>query len=187
MLPIAQATVPRPTNGVTQGLPPLPEGPDLSRLRAPQELGAEAAPWALPGGLLILLGLVVLFAWLYRQSRRPKRSALDPLEAARAEIGAARQAADDDGRFVALCSGAVRRLLLTRYQLPQQGLTNEELTAKLPLEKELKEQLRHFFGRCDNVKFARESLDPFTRSELGKTAERIIGALETTTGEGAGK
>ena len=74
MLPIAQL----PTSSPSGGLPPLPEGPSLDRLRPPP--GAESGPetWQI---LVVLLGLLAIIACLLllyrnrtRKNTRPARS-----------------------------------------------------------------------------------------------------------------
>ena len=172
MLPIAQL----PTSSPSGGLPPLPEGPSLDRLRPPP--GAENGPetWQI---LVVLLGLLVVIACLillYRNRTSKTPAPLAPDQAALAEIETARQHASSDIDLTTLCSGAVRRLLFHQYNLPHHGLTQEELADKLPLEKTEKEQIRNFFSRCDSVKFAGAGLTKEGRQEILDTATRLVQA-----------
>ena len=172
MLPIAQLTTP----GSSGGLPPLPEGPSLDRLRPPP--GAESGPetWQILVLLLVLLIVVASLILLYRSRTRKAPGYLAPDQAALAEIEAARHHAPGDVELTTLCSAAIRRLLLHRYNLPHQGLTHEELAEKLPFENAEKEQIRDFFSRCDSVKFAGAELAEEGRHEILDTAIQLVQA-----------
>lgn len=127
--------------------------------------------------LLILLALLAFTAGLillYRKQARRRTTPLSPGQAALAEIEAARRHASSDADLAALCSGAVRRLLFHEYNLPQPGLTHEEILGKLPLQENEKEALRAFFTRCDSVKFAGVRLPQAERSEILDTASQLI-------------
>ncbi|MFP4156479.1 MAG: DUF4381 family protein [Opitutales bacterium] len=170
MLLLAQISAP----GSSGGLPPLPEGPSLDRLRPPP--GAESGPvsWQL---LLILLALLAAIAWLillYLKRSRKTPTPTVPDQAALAEIETARQYASSDLDLTVLCSGAVRRFLLQRYHLPHHGLTHEELTDRLPLPPAGKDQIRDFFNRCDLVKFSGSGLSEEDRHEILDTSVHLI-------------
>ncbi len=172
MLPIAQLSTSSPSGG----LPPLPEGPSLDRLRPPP--GAENGPeiWQILVVLIGLLAAVACLILLYRNRTRKTPAPLAPDQAALAEIEAARQHASSDVDLTTLCSGAVRRLLLEQYNLPHHGLTHEELADQLPLEKAEKMQIRNFFSRCDSVKFAGAGLTEEGRHEILDTATELVQA-----------
>lgn len=178
MLPIAQMTLPASSGQ----LPPLPEGPSLDRLRLPP--GAESALgwWATVLLLGLLATIALLLIYLRKQSRKtpPPPS---PYRAALAEIETARGLAVSDRDFAGLCSGAIRRLLLQHFNLEQSGLTHEELTYKIPLEKEEKQQIRDFFNLCDGVKFAQVKLSKEERIALSDTALKIANAFKSSQEE----
>lgn len=160
-------------NSVSSGqLPPLPEGPDLDALRLLSGTESMSELWITLAALGLLAGIALVLAYLKKHSGKIQappnsyRGALD-------EIKTARDLAINDGDFATLCSGAVRRLLLRRFKLSQKGLTDEELTEKLPIEEEDKQPIREFLNRCESVKFANAELSVESRSDLSDTALRI--------------
>ena len=160
-------------------LPPLPEGPDLGLVRAPIEEASSIGPLMLSLGIgasLVVVGLVV---WLYLRSRNKEPSPIPPDIAALAELDAADSLAQDDLSFVTLCSGAVRRFLIANIRSgPGEGDTSTEFLNKLPVTKESRSHLSHFFARCDGVKFAQESLSESEKEDILKAARSFVSAFK---------
>lgn len=158
-------------------LPALPEGPSLDNVRGPLEAAGGYGIWQITLAVLALLVIAGLFTWLYLRSRQQRPPPIDPQAAARAELAAAAQAADDE-RFALLCSNALRRFIAARCGLPASSQTSAELCAQLPLPADGKARIAEFLERCDGVKFARQALSAEQRSELLNTARALMDQLE---------
>lgn len=157
------------------GLPPLPEGPDLSRLRVPTAMDSGGDPWLLFFiGLAALLLIAGIFLWHHRWKKRKTPPPIDPYQAAVAALREARARTLTDDQLAARCAGAVRQLLQQGYNVNQSGLTQDELVAKLPLDPEDKDELRSFFQLCDGVKFAGHTLPTSARESLLATTHNWI-------------
>ncbi len=150
----------------------------MSHLRVPVETASGFHSWQILLAVAAILAILLLFISLYRRSRRQAVPVFDPVADARAEIEAAEQVASSDSDYAGLCAGAVRRLLQHRYNMPAgSGHTTKELLYKLPLDGESKQPIRDFLQRCDNVKFARQTLTREERIEISDTARRIVDKL----------
>jgi len=158
-------------------LPDLPAGPSLENVRGPIEEASGYGMGQITLAALAVLLIAGLFVWLYLYSRRKPAAPIDPQAAAMAELEAAAQAADDE-RFALLCSGALRRFIASRFDLPATSQTSSELSARLPLQREEKTRIGDFLERCDRVKFAGQALNSNQRIELLDTARALIQCLE---------
>lgn len=158
-------------------LPALPPGPSLDDVRGPIEETGGFGTGQLALVALAILLIAALFVWLYRRSREQPHAPIDPYAVAIAELEAATQASDDE-RFAMLCANALRRLIASRFDLPAASQTSAELCARLPLPKEATVHISEFLQRCDNVKFARQALDPGRRNKLLNSAKELICMLK---------
>ncbi len=171
MFPLAQIT-PAQT---PSGLPPLPEGPDLSRLRVPTVMDSGGDPWLLLSiGLGALLLIAAISLWHRRWKKRKTPPPPDPYQAAVIALRGARERTLTDDQLAVRCAGIVRQLLCQSYHVSRSGLTQDELVAKLPLDPEDKDKLRDFFQLCDGVKFAGHALSTPSREALLATTHDWI-------------
>ena len=159
-------------------LPPLPEGPNLDLARAPIQESSSIDPLMLGLAISVTALMIGLLLWLYLRRRSQAPVSITPKDAALAEINAANSLAKDDLSFVTLCSGAVRRFLISSAKSgPNDGDTSEELISKLPVTNESKSHLRDFFEKCDSVKFAQASLADSEKEEILGAAHALVNTL----------
>lgn len=158
-------------------LPDLPAGPELENVRGPVEISQGYTIWQITLAALVVLVVAGVLFWLYRNRRKKDIPAIDPKEAALAEIEAASLASEDE-QFAMLYADAVRRFISSRFDIPATSQTSAQVCAGLPLREEEKTEIRAFLERCDGVKFAGQSLNPEARKQLLDTANQLIEHLD---------
>ena len=169
----------------TPGLPDLPPGPSLDRVRGPIEIPPYEA-WQI--GVIIALAILALslLTWgilRYMRARSNRTQAELPHLIARAELKtAAELTLKDDERFAILSSLALRRYFETGKGIAALGRTSREFLQGLDghpqMNSEARSSLTEFLEHCDRVKFAQASLSAAERSALTDSATALIAQFE---------
>jgi len=174
----AAGLAPAPTPGAVPNAVPgnLPNNvPDLRDIVPPVDVPfwTEAHIVLAVAGALLLLGLLALVAWRWRKRTRPPVAPPDPRRVA---LEALQRLSGPDGEglgaldFVVAVSEVLRVYLEARHQLPASRQTTEEFLEGLEHSNQfsdvVRQQLRRFLGRCDEVKFAAVHADAQVRSGL---------------------
>ena len=171
----------------TTAIPELPPGPSLDRVRGPVEVPLLETWQSM---LIILLSLIVagFLGWRllqYFRQQKNQHQTISPYEAAIAELkSAAELTADNDERFAVLSSLALRRYFETGKGIHTLGKTTDEFL-KSPsthsmLNADARKSLAECLQRCDQVKFAKESLTQTDRRKLTESALAVIRQCEAT-------
>jgi hypothetical protein len=170
-------------------IPDLPAGPALDRVRGPVDIPPFEA-WQIGMIAALTAALLALLVWgiaRWIRARRARAPALEPHSAALAELQtAAAHSADDDHRFAALSSLALRRYFQQRCGIPALEQTSAELLHSLQahpqLNCEARAALHQFMQDCDRVKFAQASLSAAQRASLTASAQQLIQKFEASEG-----
>jgi hypothetical protein len=162
-------------------LPPLPEGPDLERVRGPVEL-STLAPWQIVLLVLIPLILILLLVVFWRRRPRPETK-LPAFSQAMQQIDAARKCIDSEGaHYAGLASAALRAYLESKLQLGFSSRTSEEfldgLRAQNRLPEVTEQKLTEVLATCDRLKFAPSTVPAQKRRELDKRLTAVIAEVE---------
>ena len=169
----------------TPGLPNLPPGPSLDRVRGPIEI-PPFEPWQI--GVIIALAVIALSVLIwgilrFMRARSNRSQAELPHLTARAELkDAAELTTNDDERFAVLSSMALRRYFETGKGIAALGRTSLEFLQGLDghpqMNPEARSSLTEFLEHCDRVKFAQASLTATERSALTNSATTLIVQFE---------
>lgn len=169
----------------TPGLPNLPPGPSLDRVRGPIEI-PPFEPWQI--GVIIALAVLALSVLIwgilrFMRARSNRSQAKLPHLTARAELKAAAElTTNDDERFAVLSSMALRRYFETGKGIAALGRTSLEFLQGLDghpqMNPEARSSLTEFLEHCDRVKFAQASLTATERSALTNSATTLIVQFE---------
>ena len=169
----------------TPGLPNLPPGPSLDRVRGPIEI-PPFEPWQI--GVIIALAVLALSVLIwgilrFMRARSNRSQAELPHLTARAELKAAAElTTNDDERFAVLSSMALRRYFETGKGIAALGRTSLEFLQGLDghpqMIPEARSSLTEFLEHCDRVKFAQASLTAAERSALTESATALIAQFE---------
>jgi len=169
----------------TPGLPNLPPGPSLDRVRGPIEI-PPFEPWQI--GVIIALAVLALSVLIwgilrFMRARSNRSQAELPHLTARAELKAAAElTTNDDERFAVLSSMALRRYFETSKGIAALGRTSLEFLQGLDghpqMNPEARSSLTEFLEHCDRVKFAQASLTATERSALTNSATTLIVQFE---------
>lgn len=169
----------------TPGLPNLPPGPSLDRVRGPIEI-PPFEPWQI--GVIIALAVLALSVLIwgilrFMRARNNRSQAELPHLTARAELKAAAElTTNDDERFAVLSSMALRRYFETGKGIAALGRTSLEFLQGLDghpqMNPEARSSLTEFLEHCDRVKFAQASLTATERSALTNSATTLIVQFE---------
>jgi len=167
------------------GLPNLPPGPSLDRVRGPIEI-PPFEPWQI--GVIIALAVLALSVLIwgilrFMRARSNRSQAELPHLTARAELKAAAElTTNDDERFAVLSSMALRRYFETGKGIAALGRTSLEFLQGLDghpqMNPEARSSLTEFLEHCDRVKFAQASLTATERSALTNSATTLIVQFE---------
>jgi len=169
----------------TPGLPNLPPGPSLDRVRGPIEI-PPFEPWQI--GVIIALAVLALSVLIwgilrFMRARSNRSQAELPHLTARAELKAAAElTTNDDARFAVLSSMALRRYFETGKGIAALGRTSLEFLQGLDEHQQMNHEdrrsLTEFLEHCDRVKFAQASLTATERSALTNSATTLIVQFE---------
>lgn len=159
-------------------LPPLPDGPDIARLRAPIEEFSSTMDMGtvlmITAAVLVLLGLIL---WFYKSRQKPALERT-PEDIALESLQSTRAANLDDMSYATATSHALRDFLVARYAIREgKSHTTSELLNRIELGSQEIQTLQDFFSTCDSVKFAREGLSKDQRETMIHNAEQIIANL----------
>jgi hypothetical protein len=157
---------------------------DIRDIRGPKPVASPWLVWALiGGGVLVAVLAYVLWRWIKRRRKAPKRTdfevALGRLEAARAlmQPGGARE-------FSIEVSAVVREYIERRFQVMAAHRTTHEFLHDLVLSaapglSAHRDLLGEFLQSCDLAKFGGWNLDIDQMSTMLESARRFIQSAES--------
>lgn len=165
------------------GTSPSPEGEGLRDIAPPVQI-SEWTPRTVAAAIAAALAVFVLLAWAIRAWRKrvrplpvpesPSIIAIRALDALAGPEGLAMNSKD----FSAAVSKVIRRFLEARHGIEAPKQTTEEFLELAERSNRfaapVREQLRSFLGRCDELKFAPPSAVQDAREMLLSAAYQLV-------------
>lgn len=157
-------------------LPPLPEGPDLSRVRGPVEIPTiDLWAWVIASSLALAFAVFVI--WLILHLRNKPKQSPSPKESAQARLAAIAENCSDES-FANESSNALRRYLEDELHLKFTTRTNVEFLRSLKgntaLDSQFKQDLSDLLADFDAIKFAQKNISNERRHQILDTIHRLI-------------